>query len=300
MYIGDTQPNGDSFYNFAIPGRLDSVEIYNNIVDSTDWDGIQLSCAKNGAKIHDNTVTHYGLANLGSQRTGIIMGGDTNGDIYNNTIKFGTGNGILVVGYGFIKVHDNTIEAAGYTDATGEQSILFGDFISTVETNALQIDSVYANTIIHPKVGLGVLRANNNNGQIQRVSYVNNQFCFSATPPVGWETTYLMSDATTTIRSGITVGLPTNSVTLVGTASQDLDGTISTYLWEKMSGPTGGTIGSPNSSITNVSSLTQGTYVYRLTVTDNLGATGTDSITIIVAPAFTRQFKQTLSMKIIK
>ncbi|THU34102.1 T9SS type A sorting domain-containing protein [Niastella caeni] len=80
----------------------------------------------------------------------------------------------------------------------------------------------------------------------------------------------------------IAITLPTNSVTLNGSASSDPDGTISRYAWSKVSGPTQFLIASPGSAITTVSNLVAGTYVFRLTVTDNSGATANDDITVVV------------------
>jgi hypothetical protein len=84
--------------------------------------------------------------------------------------------------------------------------------------------------------------------------------------------------------SDITLTLPTNSTSLVGTGS-DADGTISAYTWTRVSGPTTYTLGSANASTTTLTNLVQGTYVFRLRVTDNSGSSATDDITIIVNPA---------------
>jgi hypothetical protein len=78
--------------------------------------------------------------------------------------------------------------------------------------------------------------------------------------------------------------LPTSTATLNGSGSSDSDGTISTYAWAKISGPTGGAITSPASVSTGITGLTAGTYVYELTVTDNDGATDTDQVSILVNP----------------
>jgi Secretion system C-terminal sorting domain/Bacterial Ig domain/Right handed beta helix region len=78
-----------------------------------------------------------------------------------------------------------------------------------------------------------------------------------------------------------TITLPTSSVTLSGSGT-DADGTIASYTWTRISGPNTPTIVSPSSASTNVTGLIAGTYVFRLTVTDNLGATGFDDITVIV------------------
>ncbi len=81
--------------------------------------------------------------------------------------------------------------------------------------------------------------------------------------------------------ANVVLTLPANSTTLSGSGA-DTDGTISSYLWEKVSGPTGGTIGSPSSASTTISSLVQGVYEYRLTVTDDDGATAIDLVQITV------------------
>ncbi len=81
-----------------------------------------------------------------------------------------------------------------------------------------------------------------------------------------------------------TITLPTNSVNLFGSGN-DSDGTIVSYQWSKISGPTQFTIVSPFQAQTTVNNLVQGTYQFQLTVTDNLGATGTDVVIITVNPA---------------
>ena len=81
------------------------------------------------------------------------------------------------------------------------------------------------------------------------------------------------------------ITLPTNTTTLTGSGT-DADGTISSYAWAKISGPSSGTIATPNAATTAVNSLVQGIYQYQLTVTDNNGATGTATVqvTVNVAP----------------
>src|SRR6185312_1373054 len=81
-----------------------------------------------------------------------------------------------------------------------------------------------------------------------------------------------------------TITLPANTATLNGSAT-DSDGTISTYLWSKMNGPSGGTIGSPYSANTGISNVQQGDYTFQLKVTDNAGGIGTDTVHITVKAA---------------
>jgi poly(3-hydroxybutyrate) depolymerase len=82
----------------------------------------------------------------------------------------------------------------------------------------------------------------------------------------------------------ITITLPTSSVTLNGSGSTDSDGTISSYLWTKVSGPAA-TIVSSLSSSTVINGLVEGTYIFKLKVTDNDGATAEDQVTVVVNPA---------------
>ena len=71
------------------------------------------------------------------------------------------------------------------------------------------------------------------------------------------------------------------TTTLSGSGT-DADGTIASYLWRKISGPAGGTITSPTAAVTTVTGLIAGVYQYELTVTDNQGATGSDTVQITV------------------
>ena len=84
--------------------------------------------------------------------------------------------------------------------------------------------------------------------------------------------------------NNIVMTLPTNSVTLSGNASYDTDGIISTYLWKKISGPAQFNIVTPTQKQTLVLNLVQGSYEFELTVTDDDGATGKDTIMVIVNP----------------
>ncbi len=77
-----------------------------------------------------------------------------------------------------------------------------------------------------------------------------------------------------------TITMPDNFVTLSGYGN-DSDGSIVSYNWTKISGGSA-TISNPSSDTTDVDNLSAGTYVFKFTVTDNQGATGTDTITVTV------------------
>ncbi len=81
--------------------------------------------------------------------------------------------------------------------------------------------------------------------------------------------------------SNQTVTLPANSTLLKGTGT-DIDGSVISYRWVKISGPANGVIVSPGNDSTTISNLQQGTYIFELTVTDNHGAISSDIVQVTV------------------
>lgn len=79
----------------------------------------------------------------------------------------------------------------------------------------------------------------------------------------------------------IRIKLPQNSVSIKG-AGTDPDGSIRSYQWKKISGPSASLRGT-NASTLKASNLLAGTYDFELTVTDNKGATGKDRMKVVVA-----------------
>jgi hypothetical protein len=76
--------------------------------------------------------------------------------------------------------------------------------------------------------------------------------------------------------------LPANSTTLSGAASTDADGTIASYSWSQLSGPNTAALGSATAMNTTLSNLVKGTYTFQLTVWDNLNATATANVKVVV------------------
>ncbi|MEJ0001772.1 MAG: PKD domain-containing protein [bacterium] len=78
------------------------------------------------------------------------------------------------------------------------------------------------------------------------------------------------------------ITLPANTVDLDASGSADSDGTIDSYVWTEVSGPS--TVDPDDAVNPTITDLIEGTYVFELTVTDNDGATATDTVTITVNP----------------
>lgn len=72
-----------------------------------------------------------------------------------------------------------------------------------------------------------------------------------------------------------------NSVTLAGSGT-DADGTIESYLWSQISGPTTANLTNAESATATAGNLFEGTYVFELTVTDNDMNTGSDQMSVVV------------------
>jgi len=81
------------------------------------------------------------------------------------------------------------------------------------------------------------------------------------------------------------ITLPTTTTTILAVSASDPDGSIVSYGWTKVSGPAGGAITSPSAISTGITGLQEGTYMFRVTVTDDDAATGQDDVTIVVNPA---------------
>ncbi|MDB6128395.1 MAG: hypothetical protein JWM35_2291 [Verrucomicrobia bacterium] len=177
MYIGNSffaisDPN-DPRYD---PHELHNVEIYDNVVENTGWDGIQLGCATQGASIHDNVINGYGTGTTDTgQNEGIRSNPGTAADIYNNLIIGSptmSGDGIQANPYNSVKFYNNVIvtphesgltvyeQAATRSYVSGYSIKLFNNTIVSPTLNGFDIQAghssgnlAYNNIIAHPGAG---------------------------------------------------------------------------------------------------------------------------------------------------
>lgn len=83
------------------------------------------------------------------------------------------------------------------------------------------------------------------------------------------------------VDQNLNVGI--TSTTLAGTVT-DPDGDSFTVQWVKISGGNV-TINSPGTTITSLTNMQPGSYVFRLTATDSKGASASDTVTVVIATA---------------
>lgn len=150
-YVHDT--GGEGFYvgnsfwdgmeltcGKRLPHEIKGLKIFNNIIANTGWEAIQVGCAIEGSEIYNNTIKNYGAANRQYQNNGIQIGAGTGGSVYNNLIKDGPGNGMIIMGTGDNLIYNNIIVNAGTNGIFCDERYTPGEGFKFVH-----------NTIISPK-----------------------------------------------------------------------------------------------------------------------------------------------------
>jgi hypothetical protein len=77
---------------------------------------------------------------------------------------------------------------------------------------------------------------------------------------------------------------PIDTVYLIGSGT-DTDGVVTAYLWSQVSGPKESIIENPGTPTTKVQFSQSGSYLFQLMVIDNGGATGVDTVSVLVKPS---------------
>jgi len=341
MYIGHTGISGTSAGNntpYGPPPRMDSVEIYNNILDSIRLDGIQLSNSLRNCKVYNNLVRRYGTGNQSSHKVGILTGGNIESvRIYNNMVVNGTGSGIVVFGYGNSQVYHNVVDSvrSGLNIEYGaylQQNAVYPEVITSLIPNVT--GNIFKNAEVAPVYTAG--NAGTSGGNVSSNYFINNAsntvanqsgatvsnnttigsfpLSLNGTNPTapGYLLSITQADSTRSFNdvgamvdwifsrlsapppvnqvpvanagADQTITLPVSTVTLNGSAT-DPDGTIATYQWTKIAGPTQFTITTSNAAVTTVTGLVQGVYRFELTATDNSGAADKDTVQVTVNAA---------------
>ncbi len=135
MYLINTDALDSVFYNgikIAVrPVDCVGMSVYNNIIDSCGWDGIQIVSTID-ADIYGNRVTHCGLINMSSQQAGIILGGRSTGKMHHNIIQWVSGEGIEIFAYDGgvnyqISVYNNLLAHIGYDPVQKQDGIAVDD-----------------------------------------------------------------------------------------------------------------------------------------------------------------------------
>lgn len=355
IYAGNSWFTGmNTACGVRLPHEIHNISINHNRLQNTGWEAIQLGCATKGASIHNNTIENYGLVNKKTQNNGIQIGSGTGGLCYNNLIREGTGNGMIVMGLGDNVIFNNIIENAGnfgvFCDERESPGPGFKFLNNTIISPASDGIRIYAElvpmnvivnniivnpgsytTYVYPRSAedafvyklsddVSIEMVNNfftsNLDSLQMVSASGAGYDLETSSPVidkgGDITVYHpiltdflgnarlsgaqydigaieMFDGTTAplnespaVNAGSdqVVTLPDNVITLEGMAT-DPDGTITSYLWDKISGGVATLEGEQTHQLT-AADLEAGLYTFRLTATDDRGSVASDDVQVTV------------------
>ncbi|MGD1960728.1 MAG: PKD domain-containing protein [Fulvivirga sp.] len=378
MYIGGTfgfensSRICDGIPRFA--HLVSGLKVYNNIIENTGWDGLQVSLAQNNSEVFNNIINGYGTRKEGNQNYGIALGAGSRLRVYNNIVLQNPSNVTrLQRGISIIDALTGSMYFNNVVERPGGDGIWMHIRMSTAAIGDVNESYYFVNNTIIEPGGSGIFyntsipqgggpRANIKNGFYNNLivnpgnNYENSGFWKTADEAfidfnersqrdasdkvanyftrdlpsvrfvdVGTDN-YNILTGSPVIDSGIDVsdigiGFDLNSgvrptglaydigafeylstnispianagpdintivntdLQLNGTASSDPDGTLTSYLWTKQSGPEI-TINNPEQAIANINPANPGTYVFRLTVTDDQGGTSFDLMTVIAAP----------------
>ena len=157
LYIGHSFYNGytvicDNKPEILFPHEIKGLRVYNSLIDSTGWDGIQVGSASYDCEIYSNKITHYGVANEKIQNSGIQIGTGTSSRCYNNAIINCSGTGVSVFGTRNNLIYNNLIINAGQMgDSIDLLRGGYGIFCDERVTSENMSLNFINNTIIAPK-----------------------------------------------------------------------------------------------------------------------------------------------------
>ncbi len=102
--------NGESVS--LLPPLIKHIKVYNNRIENSGWDAMQVSVATKDVRIFNNSAINWGMKNKPSQRAGLVIGGGSTGEVFNNYFDTGEGDGIDVFGIGDVRIYNNIIVGA--------------------------------------------------------------------------------------------------------------------------------------------------------------------------------------------
>ena len=148
-----------------LPGTLEGVKIFDNIIRNSGWESIQVASTPNGAQVYNNRIENYGVKNTLYQNHGVQFGEGGVARFHGNLIKGGKGNGVMIIGNGENFLYNNVIVNTGghgiFCDDRTATGIGFKFINNTIVNTGLDgirlyadnvlMNLVYNNFIVNPK-----------------------------------------------------------------------------------------------------------------------------------------------------
>jgi hypothetical protein len=157
LYIGSSFYSGKTLTcngkdTLVYPHLMQGVRIYNNIVRYSGWDGIQVGSASVNCQIFNNLVMFDSQSETNWQMSGILVGGGSQCDVYNNYIYKGKGDGIESLGIGDYRIFNNIIVDAGRSYCPNDPSKMkYGIYVNDNSALPGLAFTIVFNDIINPK-----------------------------------------------------------------------------------------------------------------------------------------------------
>jgi hypothetical protein len=266
--------NGIEVYRNNMPGGIIN---YNTLATggaADDGDGIQTTTLANSYFINGNNIIAVEIHQWDVSNSDIsfdlqLVANATTGQNLAPVARAGTDQSIM------LPANSVTLDGSASSDPDGSISAYAWSKVSGPASGNITTPNTASTTVT------GLVQGS----YVFRLTITDNDGA-KATDDISVTVNAATTNIAPTANAGSdqSITLPSSLITLDGTASSDADGSIASYAWSKVSGPASGTITSVASSITTVTGLVQGTYIYRLTVTDNDGAKDTDDLTVTVNP----------------
>ena len=118
FYIGSSKYSGghpttcDGENVNLLPPLIKHIRVFDNRIENSGWDAMQVSVAVEDVKVFNNIAINWGMKNKPSQRAGLVIGGGSTGEVYNNYFETGEGDGIDVFGIGNVRIYNNIVIGA--------------------------------------------------------------------------------------------------------------------------------------------------------------------------------------------
>ncbi len=169
----------------------------------------------------------------------------------------------------------NSVTINGSASSASSGSIVSYAWTETSGPSAVSLSNTVSNVLNNLQAGVYVftLTVTDNNGATGTDAVTITVNAAANQPPVA------------NAGASKTITLPVNSASLDGSLSSDPDGSISSYAWIQVSGPSTSTITGATTSVATASGMVTGLYTFQLTVTDNKGATSNATVKVTVVSA---------------
>lgn len=149
IYGGPTSLTNQGWDTIRYQPRGDSMFIYNNIIQNTGRDAIQVG-GFNRTKIFNNSTFNSGLNGVGGQGSAINLGTLTTGEVSGNYMRKSWRNGSFINGYGNILYANNYLDSCGFFETSGNAIIYVNSSMHNPERTPARTVIVKKNYVRNP------------------------------------------------------------------------------------------------------------------------------------------------------